>query len=312
MNDETELAIEPTTTDGSPSTPNAVSPTPPHVFDFSNYREFLKAALNFRKMKNPNYSETALLKAAGFGSNSRGYFNLIISGRRNLSPKSILGFAQALKMSDKGTLYFENLVHYNQSETLRDKALYFARISQLIKGKETREYELMKSQYNYYSHWYYVAIRELAAFVEFKEDTEWISKKLRDEVTAKEIRSAIQDLVKLGLLQRDDKGLLRQSTELVTFTDNSLNYTVVNEFHTQMLEKAKNVLSQDAYQDRSVSCVTMACDVSKFEEMRGEIRAFRERMLEKYGSKPETVDGVLNLGIQLFHITPVEKKEKKV
>ena len=284
----------------------AVTNERPVIYNYVDYRAFLLDSLTFIQSKNSKYSATAFVRQVGFGENSRGYFNLIMNGKRNLSSSTILGFAKTLKLSDKETFHFENLVHYNQAMTEKEKSLYFDRISKSIKGKDSPAFELLRSQYNYFSNWYLVAIRELVALNNFKEDFEYVSKKLRNKISKKEMQDAISDLIMLGLLKRTTDGKLQQSEEFVTFTDNSLNYTVVNALHSQFLEKAKDSLSEDPYEDRSASCVVIATEKENFNKIREEIKAFREHILNKYGANTGELNCVLNLGIQLNHITALE------
>ncbi len=279
----------------------------PNVFDYVDFRIFLTDSLGFIQVRNPRYSATAFVKQAGFGENSRGYFNLIQNGKRNLSTTTILGFAKVLKLSEKETFHFENLVHYNQATTEKEKTLYFERIKKSMKGKSSKAFELLKSQYNYFSQWYLVAIRELVSNEGFREDYDYISKRLRNKVGKKEIFDGISDLINLGLLARDYNGKLILSEKFVNFSDNSMNYTVVNHLHTQLLNKAIESLSEDNYEDRSASCVVMATDSNNLKSIREEIKAFREHILNKYGTNNIKVDCVLNLGVQLFHITNIEK-----
>ena len=299
---------QPHTTDIEAVAPTAASPKieRPVIYDYVDYRAFLSDSLLHIQMRNPKYSATAYVRQAGFGENSRGYFNLIMSGKRNLSSSTILGFAKTLKLNEKETFHFENLVHYNQSTTSTQKGLYFERINKNMKGKTSKAFELLRSQYNYFSNWYLVAIRELVSTNNFKEDYDFISKRLKNKVNKKEIIEAINDLINLGLLARDSKGILIQSEEFINFTDNSMNYTVVNVLHSQMLDRAKESLSEDEYKNRSASCVVLATDSDNFDKIREEIKAFRESMLNKYGTNNAKVDCVLNLGIQLNHITSLE------
>lgn len=278
----------------------------PVIYNYVDYRAFLLDSLNFIQSKNSKYSATAFVRQAGFGENSRGYFNLIMSGKRNLSTSTILGFAKTIKLNEKETFHFENLVHYNQATTDKEKALYFERINKNMKGRQSPAFELLKSQYNYFSHWYLVAIRELVAMQGFQESYEWISRKLRNKISKKEMNEAISDLINLGLLKRNAEGSLEQSEEFVTFTDDSMNYTVVNALHSQFLTLAIDGLSEDAYQDRSASCVVIAAEKENFDQIRAEIKAFREHILHKYGTNSGNLDCVLNLGIQLNHITALE------
>lgn len=298
-----QIQTEPTVEVKAPQVPRTQKPL---IYDYVDYRPFLLHSLEHIQAKNSKYSATAYVRQAGFGENSRGYFNLIMSGKRNLSSSTILGFARTIKLSEKETFHFENLVHYNQATTEKEKTLYFDRINKNMKGKNSPAFELLKSQYNYFSNWYMLAIRELVSNQDFKEDHDFIAKRLRNKVSKKEITEAISDLLNLGLLQRDSKGTLMQAEEFINFTDTTMNYTVVNALHAQFLDKAKDSLNDDAYHNRSASCVVLATDSDNFEKIREEIKAFREQILNKYGTNNAKVDCVLNLGIQLNHITSLE------
>ena len=278
----------------------------PVIHNYVDYRAFLSDSLDYIQSKNPKYSATAFVRQAGFGENSRGYFNLIMNKKRNLSSSTILGFAKTLKLNEKETYYFENLVYYNQATTEKEKILYFERISKIMKGKTSAAFELLKSQYNYFSNWYMVAIRELVVLKNFKEDYEWVSKKLRNKVSKKDFQEAVADLMNLGLLKREANGKLIQSEEFIQFTDTSMNYTVVNVLHSQFLDLAKESLNDDPYESRSASCVVLATEKENFSKIREEIKAFRAHILNKYGTTTQATDCVLNLGIQLNHITELQ------
>ena len=283
----------------------------PSVYDYSDFRTYLKDSFEYRRWKNSSYSETAFMKQAGFGKNSRGYFSLLVKGKRNLSAKSILGFVQALKLKEREAQFFENLVLYNQAQNDKDKCFYFGRMEKMVKGRESKAFQLLKSQYNYFSNWYLVAIRELVAFDDFEESEDWIRRQLRGRVTKKEIRNGIEDLLKLGLLKRDESGCLIQVDELVRFSDSTMNYTVVNNLHRDFLTLYSKSLEEDRYEDRSVSGLLLACDANSFEDIREEIREFREKILKKYGSKPKKVDSLLSVGLQLNFLTPPEESYKR-
>lgn len=291
--------------DGSVNSSKKVLPC---VFDYVDFRFFLKDSFMFLRLKNKDFSESAFLQKAGFGKNSRGYLKLIVEGKRNLSSKTISGFSRALNLTEKETLHFENLVNHNQAESEKDKNYYFARLSRTIQGKTNHAYSLLKSQYNYLSNWYLASIRELVSFANFTESQDWIRKMLRDRISKKEIKEAINDLLNLGLLQRDSSGKLHQSESLIQFVDDSLNYTTASQFHAQVLDLAKDALFEDPYKNRTTSCVILSCQKKQFSELRQEIATFRAHILNKFGANGTSNDAIFSVSIQLFYITPIEKE----
>lgn len=284
--------------------PQQFSPVRPSVFGFADFRQFIRAMMDFKQSKNPSYSEAALLRQAGFAESSRGYFGLVVNGKRNLSPRSILGLAEALKLSPTETQYFEALVFYNQARSQKDKGYFLERLEKTRRGHKVEAVDLLRSQYNYFSQWYLVAIRELVGTKDFEEDPQWITRRLRRRVSARQVELALVDLLRLKILKRDGEGRLRQTEDLINFPDSSANFQVVMTVAKQLMEQAMAAVDQDAYEDRSISSVMLACQASDFAAIRNEIREFRSGILARYSRPQDQAESVFNLGIQLTHITP--------
>ncbi len=278
----------------------------PNVFNYINYRSFLGDSFNFQQSKNSRLSESAFIQRAGYGANSRGYLKLILAGKRNISHKAVLGFAKSLKLTEKEKGYFENLVYFNQSSEDEEKGYYFEKMQKFIKGKESEPYNLLKSQYHYVSRWYLIAIRELVSLKDFIEDPDWISRKLRKEVSKAQVKEAIADLITLGLLQRNASGELEQCEAIVKFTDSSVNFSAVQDIQLQLLGKAMERIEADPYEARSASSIYLTVKRDDFSNIREDIKKFRMELLKKYGSQKDGMDDLLSMSIQLFHLSEVE------
>ena len=275
----------------------------PDIFHYTNFRFFLLDFFLFLKSKNSRYSETAFMTKAGFGKNSRGYFKLIVSGKRNLSLDTITGLSLAMNLNDKEQQFFEYLVRFNQSKQDKDKEMNWKRLSELMKGKENNSFRLLRAQYNYYNNWYLVAIREMVALDDFQNDLDFISHKLKTEVSKKEIQLALDDLFDLRLLKKNEEGKLEQFLPAVEFADNRDNYKAVESFQKQMLEMAKSALNSDPYESRSISNLTFVCDREDFQRIREDLARFRKELIEKYETKATKKNIVLNLGMNLIKLT---------
>lgn len=282
----------------------ATTTTQPNVFDFVDYREFLKVSFEYKKFKNPAYSESAFIQAAGMGKNSRGYLSLIIKGKRNLSTNSILGFAQAIKLNPKETMYFENMVNFNQSEDEKKKSFFFERMNVAAMNEKGKAFQILESQYRYMSKWYLVVLREMVNLKDFKEDAAWISRRIRRPITKEEVAEGLKDLENLGLLTRNAKGNLTQSEPIISFNDNKHNFKNALELHRDFASQIYTSLERDPYEKRAARLTTISCSHKRFEELRADMRKFAEEMLIKYTKSTDgEPDVILQLGMQLFHIT---------
>lgn len=106
------------------------------VFNFRDYREFLKAYYELEK-ENSKLSFALFAKKAGL--NSPNYLKLVIEGARNLTQKNIFLFAKAMNLNDHETAFFETLVQLNQSQSKEEKTFYQRRFSELSVTKDERK-----------------------------------------------------------------------------------------------------------------------------------------------------------------------------
>lgn len=280
------------------------------AFDFTDYREFLKAAYEQKKAVNPSYSESAFVRRAGLSRNSRGYFKMIVQGKRNLTPATIRAFSDALALDSKESIYFENLVYFNQASKAKDREYYFQRLMAASEGNRTKPIHFLESQYSFYSRWYIVAVRELVGLSSFKEDPAWIAAMLRDKITKTEAAEALVHLERLELIKRDLSGNLVQSEPLMKFPGNKFNLAI-QKFHSEMLERAKEALADDEYEERRASCLTLSCRRDKLPELIKMVDQFRHEMNIKFGADSAPADTVFQVGFQIFQLTPVNNNKER-
>ena len=303
------VKIVETVTHASASTAN--KPTSPVIFDFTNYREYLQSFFNYKKSTHSSYTASSFARRAGLGENSRGYLKLVIDGKRNLTSATIRAFSDALSLGADESLYFENLVHFNQSEKPKDKKYYFERLMATSAKNKSKQLELLESQYRIFNYWYVMAIRELVAVEGFIEDVKWICQALKNKVSAPEVRQTIEDLLRTGLLKRNTQThKLEQSEPLVKIAGGVFNPFIQN-FHLGMIERAKEAVTEDAYEDRNVSGVTLSCEKSKLPELKKEIDEFRNIITEKYGLTTAAIDAVIQINFQIFQLSNPKMEFKK-
>lgn len=276
----------------------------PVIFEYMNYRVFLRDMYLFKKSKNSSFSENAFIYAAGFGKNSRGYLGLIVKNKRNLTSKSILGFSSAMDLSAEEAIYFENMVMFNQAETEKEKLYFFERMKVGARGKQAKLVQVLEHQYRYLNEWHLVVLRELVTLKGFREEPEWIISKLEKKITKDKVVEGLNDLMALGLVTRNESGKLVQSEPVVLFEDNSANFKSSANLHKQFALKAADAMEHLSYEKRAAQLITLSIPQSQFENLRGEMKEFTKKILEKYaGNTQHANDLVVQIGSQLLQIT---------
>src|SRR4051812_38461953 len=91
----------------------------PEIFEFSDYRKYLKELLEEKKKENRQFSHRAVLQKMGISST--GFLANVLSGRKNLTPDQVGKLSAILKLKAGEARFLECLVLFNQARTLEDK-----------------------------------------------------------------------------------------------------------------------------------------------------------------------------------------------
>lgn len=269
------------------------------VYEYTDYRCFLKDKFYDLNKKNPLFSYRSFSRHAGFAS--PGALQRIISGERNLGEEGARKIAKAFRLGERERRYFELLVKFNQATDAEEKDRYFRELSQNKKFIEAMP--LAAAQCHLFSHWYYVAILELVRTeTKEKKGAKWLQRHLNPPVGLVEIRHAIRELKELGLLE-EKKGQLRRKETMIK-TDDEVVSAAVTRYHTQMSELAARAVLKEDHREREFTTLTVITSEKGFQEAKRQLRLMRDQLhstLEQMTDEPKTFVGHLNL--QLFRLS---------
>lgn len=268
-----------------------------NIFGYSDYREFLRDYYDHSKKTNKNFSYRYFAHKAGFSSSN--FLYLIIEGKRNITKDCVPKFSKVIGLNKKEQQYFDALISFNQAKNSEAKRYYLELLHNLRKDKTGTL--LNDEQYEYISNWHYPVIREMVTLPHFEEKLSWIRKQLGDRVTRKQVREALDTLIRLGLLGRDDKGRLVQ-TDTHLITEDEVTHAAAYTFHQQMLSMAKDVLAKTNGDKREISGVTMAISEKQFKEIKRRIQEFEDSILKYLSDDPDVPEEVFQLNMQLFSV----------
>lgn len=270
-----------------------------NIYNYTDYRQFLKDFYAARKQGNPSYSYRAFSKAAGLSSDN--YLWQVMNGMLNLGPPSILKFSIGLKLKKHEAEFFENLVRFNQAKTSDEKNVYYRKIASSKRYIRARHLE--KDQFEYLSKWYYAAVRELVLLPGFRPAAAWIAKRLRPSISIREAEEAMGLLLRLGFVSRDGAGRYVQTERHLTSGYEVASLAAVN-YHRQMLAKAAESLERSRAPHRDISALTCAVSKKKIAEVKRRIHEFK-RQLHEFMAEGEGADVVYQLNLQLFNLSEV-------
>jgi uncharacterized protein (TIGR02147 family) len=268
------------------------------IFEYDHYRKFLRDFYELRKGAAEKLSFRHFARLAGFSSPS--FLKMVIEGKRNLSHESIRKISEALRLNKEEAQYFTNLVLLNQADGVDEKRYY---AEQLLRSRSYRRRNPLKStQYDYYTSWYYVAIRELVATTSFTEDPEWIAAALEPSISPSEARAAIEDLLKLGLIVREPEGRLKQTEQVLT-TGDEVDDASIGQFHREMMKKGSESIDRFGKAERDIASLTFGTGPKTAREIKELLQKFRKELIAVLVNSGEEATEVYQLNFQYFPLS---------
>ncbi|MCB1214768.1 MAG: TIGR02147 family protein [Deltaproteobacteria bacterium] len=270
----------------------------PQIYQYLDYRHYLKDYYEARKAtRGSQFSYRSFARDGGFASPN--FLKLVMEGQRNLGKEGIGAFIQALKLNKSEGSFFEALVYFNQAKDDQERSKRYEVLSRFKKFREVREIEA--SQFEYYNNWYHPVVRELTLLPEFKEDPDWIARRLYPPITKEQAAYSLKLLERLGFVARNAQGKL-EATERVISTAKEVQNLAVGHFHRHMLEKARDSLSSTPPEWRDISSVTIALSKKGFLEAKRRIQDFR-RELNVLLSEEKNPEVIYQLNFQIFNLS---------
>ncbi len=246
--------------------------------------EYLKGILLSRRSKNKKYSLRAFARDLNIPPSR---LSEILSGKRTISRKQSLTFAEQLKLSPKEAAGIFGA-------EIRDPKLT---------GDQSYSYaEINEDFLRILVDWYHFALLNLMDTDDFVHDPFWMANRLNLPVST--VKEALGRLIRTRLLILAE-GRFRKTKSNVATTD-QVSSQALRRAHEQVIQLALKSLREDPPSVRDISSVSMALDVAKLGIAKQEIRRFRRRIarLMEGGKRNE----VYNLNIQLVPVTGFSRR----
>ena len=273
--------------------------TPSNIYDFTDYRDFLKDRYRQLKESDPAFSFRHFSKQAGFGSPN--YLKLVMDGKRNLSDEAIGKFAKGLRLDSHESEYFKFMVGYNQCEDRIKKEVYEAKLHYLRELFKVKE--LIPEHYDYYHDWYHAAIREMINNKgTVRNNPVVIAAKLSPQISEEDAAASILLLKKLGYVTENANGELQAGEGADVMMAGAEMAQKI--YHEQMAELAAKSLYTQGSETQEFESVTVALPANKVAELKQKIKELVAEVSNQHGGEQ-----VYQFNVQLFALTQEDGEE---
>lgn len=277
--------------------------TNPDVFEYLDYRAYLRDYYAYAKEARRGFSFRNFSRRAGLGSPN--HLKRVMEGQRNLTPEMAQRFAEALGLGGEAADYFTHLVQFGQAKTSTERSRAYEKLTGFKAYRRTRKLDLAHAAYH--STWYVPAVRELAAREDFRAEPAWIARRLLPPIKPSEAKGALDILLDLGLLKREEGGRVVQAEPLIT-TGPEMHALHIANYHRTMMQRAAESIDLVPSARRDISAVTILVGDGGMTRVKQMIRHFRRQLLELAVSEPKPTQ-VVQVNFQIFPLSVARDQE---
>ena len=270
------------------------------IFEYLDYREFLKDYYNAKKEANPAFSLRVFSDKIGF--KAKDFISRVMNGDKNLSSQSIPKVASGLRLGKHETEFFIALVKFNQAETTEERNGAFGEMQAVLKVVRFAEKQhlLGHAQYMVYSHWRHLTIRSLIGMYGFDGDYEALARRVHPRITAEEAKASVKLLEDCMLIKKGKNGKYVLTENAITTGDRT-SKLALRGFHQDCLKLAADSIDRDPPGTRHISGLTLGISQEGYERIVERINAFRKE-IALIAEEDENSDKVFQLQFALFPV----------
>jgi len=137
---------------------------------------------------------------------------------------------------------------------------------------------------------------------DFKEDYDWMAKKVFPAIKAGEVKHAIEVMLRLKLIKRNQSKKLEHTHQSLT-TDAEVDSFEIFKYQSDLLGEAKNAMVSIPASQRDITSLTIAVPTQKLPEFKKRLQKFREGLVDWINRTDSGYDEVYQLNIQLYPVT---------
>jgi len=271
----------------------------PMIYDFTDYRVYLRAIFEYEKEKENRWSLGRWTKKIGLKSTSS--LSKVLNGEREPGIRVLAALEKDLDLGIQEQIYFQNMVLLHSSKTQESVRKHILKQMDVLRNDKGIG-SLPLTAFSVISKWYHFTIREMTRLKGFKNNLSWIKEKILFDVSHEDLAHGIENLKTVGLLQETAGGLKVAQGNLRT--PDGLGSLAIRNMHCAHLDNAKEALGSVPSESRNYFAATLCFDSKKMEEARTVLRQFSHDFANQFDG--DLGDQVYQFQFQFF---PVTKKE---
>jgi uncharacterized protein (TIGR02147 family) len=264
----------------------------PDIFAYLSHRDWLRAAWEARKARDPRFSHRWIAQRAGFSSSS--LFSDILKGGRKITPAVSMRLAKVFGLAGAQVRYFELLVLHDQAESEEERRTHLER---LVRMRRPQIPSVQVGQMELFSRWWNLAVRELLDTHRCEGDPRDLARRVSPPIRPEQAKRALDLLAELGLARRGDDGIWRKADSVLTA--DGARHQRVRDFQREALRLGMEAMDRHGAEQADVSTLTLSVSASTLDSIRSRLAEVRREILEM-ARADDRASRVVQLNVELF------------
>lgn len=264
------------------------------LFDFLDYRQYLREAFEERKASNAAFSYRMLGDRIGLHPSR---IHRVLSRESHIAPGQVEAFAKAFGLRGSKARYFDCLVRHAKAKSPSESQLWLAKLAE-IRGIAGRG--LKRPEHGIFREWYFIPLRCMLHTGRFKDEWDLLAASLVPPIRPEQARQAVESMERMGLVERDVDGFWH-AREAHLAAEGAEPGSALRAWHHSMLRLAGEAVERFPKAMRHHGTLTLSVDapgaeavVELLRECRGKVRGISDSC--------RAPDRILHLGMQLFPV----------
>jgi uncharacterized protein (TIGR02147 family) len=269
--------------------------------EFSNYREYLEQYIARQRESGVHLTNRRFAELVGVASSS--WLTMLLQGKKGLSPETTLALSKLIGHDSWEQEYFDTLVRFNQAKLLDERNRYLEKLNDLRKSRGvTSSVVISDAQHEFYSRWYYTAIRSLIGLYRLGDDYDRIAKMVSPHSTPRQAKKAIKLLVKLKMIQFNGSLNCYELTGQAISTGRHEYSLAIANFQRESMRLGIEALDRYKPGVRDISSVSVGVSAQTAQKIKDEITALRRKIVDMANNDP-LADQVVQVNFQVFPLS---------
>ncbi|HAR41749.1 MAG TPA: hypothetical protein DCS07_03835 [Bdellovibrionales bacterium] len=260
----------------------------PNIFEYQDYRKFLREVIGARRKNRGGYSIADFAKALGFSSHAG--LAMVLNGQRELRSPYVEACIRSLKLSLRQQLYFEAMIRADRLSAAKRRAL----LQEIDSHSATWEPPATQDGIRLID---FFLVQQILSLCRGYVSIDKIISQFRYGVEKKTIQGALDWMIDKKYAERSPQGY-RINKSILMVQDEKPNASG-KQFHKDCMTLAHSALDTDALENREFQTYLVTVDSRKIPEMK---KWIKKLVLEAIAEFETELDGdtVVQMHFNLF------------